>query len=39
MAALSDLTPRELEILPLVPAGRTNKAITAEIYTSEKTRA
>lgn len=38
MAALPDFTPRELEILPLVPEGRTNKAITAEIYTSEKTK-
>ena len=37
MAALSDLTPRELEILQLVLAGRTNKAIAAEICISEKT--
>ena len=37
MAALSDLTPRELEILRLVLAGRTNRAIAAEIYISEKT--
>jgi DNA-binding CsgD family transcriptional regulator len=37
MAALSDLTPRELEILHLVLAGRTNKAIAAEICVSEKT--
>ena len=36
MANLSDLTPRELEILRLVLAGRTNKAIGAEIYVSEK---
>lgn len=37
MAALSDLTPREIEILQLVLEGRTNKAIAAEIYISEKT--
>lgn len=37
MAALSDLTPREIEILHLVLAGRTNKAIAAEICVSEKT--
>ena len=37
MASLSDLTPRELEILQLVLAGNTNKAIAAEIYISEKT--
>jgi DNA-binding CsgD family transcriptional regulator len=37
MAALSDLTPREIEILQLVLAGRTNKAIAAEISISEKT--
>jgi len=37
MATLSDLTPRELEILQLVLTGRTNKAIAAEIYISEKT--
>jgi DNA-binding NarL/FixJ family response regulator len=37
MAALSDLTPRELEILRLVLAGRTNKAIAASICVSEKT--
>lgn len=37
MAALSDLTPRELEILQLVLAGRTNKSIAAEICISEKT--
>jgi DNA-binding CsgD family transcriptional regulator len=37
MANLSDLTPRELEILQLVLAGRTNKAIAIEIYISEKT--
>ena len=37
MPALSDLTPRELEILQLVLAGRTNKTIAAEICISEKT--
>ena len=37
MTTLSDLTPRELEILRLVPAGRTNKAIATEIFISEKT--
>ena len=37
MANLSDLTPREMEILQLVIAGKTNKAIASEIYISEKT--
>jgi DNA-binding NarL/FixJ family response regulator len=37
MTTLSDLTNRELEILQLVLAGYTNKAIAAEIYISEKT--
>jgi DNA-binding NarL/FixJ family response regulator len=37
MATLSDLTPREREILQLVLAGRTNKAIAAAISVSEKT--
>jgi DNA-binding NarL/FixJ family response regulator len=37
MATLSDLTHRELEILRLVLAGQTNKAIAAEIFISEKT--
>jgi DNA-binding CsgD family transcriptional regulator len=37
MATLSDLTPREEEILRLVLTGRTNKAIAAEICVSEKT--
>jgi DNA-binding NarL/FixJ family response regulator len=37
MASLSDLTPRELEILQLVIAGNTNKAIARQIYISEKT--
>ena len=37
MKTLSSLTPRELEILQLVVAGYTNKAIAAAIYISEKT--
>ncbi len=37
MADLSDLTPRELEILQLVLAGQTNKAIAAELHVCEKT--
>jgi DNA-binding NarL/FixJ family response regulator len=37
MTSLSDLTTRELEILQLVLAGYTNKAIASEIYISEKT--
>jgi len=37
MANLSDLTPRELEILKLVIAGKTNKAIAGEIFISQKT--
>lgn len=37
MTTLSDLTPRELEVLQLVLAGYTNKAIAAEIFISEKT--
>jgi DNA-binding NarL/FixJ family response regulator len=37
MASLSDLTPREIEILQLVLAGQTNKAIAAAISISEKT--
>jgi DNA-binding NarL/FixJ family response regulator len=37
MATLSDLTPREMEILQLVLAGRTNRAIAAEICICEKT--
>jgi len=37
MATLSDLTPREKEVLRLVLAGRTNKAIAARICISEKT--
>jgi DNA-binding NarL/FixJ family response regulator len=37
MKTLSNLTPRELEVLRLVLAGYTNKAIAAEIFISEKT--
>ena len=37
MANLSDLTPREMEILQLVLAGKTNRAIANEIYISERT--
>jgi DNA-binding NarL/FixJ family response regulator len=37
MARLSDLTPRELEILQLVLVGKTNKAIASEIYITTKT--
>ncbi len=37
MATLSDLTPREKEILQLVLAGQTNKSIAAQISISEKT--
>ena len=37
MTSLSDLALRELEILQLVLAGKTNKAIAKEIYISRKT--
>ncbi|HKY54526.1 MAG TPA: helix-turn-helix transcriptional regulator [Anaerolineales bacterium] len=37
MTHLSDLTQRELQILQLVMAGKTNKAIAIEIDISEKT--
>jgi len=37
MTTLSDLTPREAEILQLVLAGYTNKAIASQIYITEKT--
>ena len=37
MESLSNLTPREMQILRLVIAGKTNKAIASEIYIREKT--
>jgi len=37
MASLNDLTPRELEILQLVLAGKTNKEIAHEVFISKKT--
>jgi DNA-binding NarL/FixJ family response regulator len=37
MANLSDLTSREIEVLQLVVAGRTNKAIATELSVCEKT--
>lgn len=37
MARLLDLTPREIQILRLVLAGQTNKAIAAEFWITEKT--
>jgi DNA-binding NarL/FixJ family response regulator len=37
MASICDLTPRELEILQFVVAGKTNRTIASEIYISEKT--
>ena len=37
MTHLSDLTQRELQILQLVIAGKTNKAIAWEVDISEKT--
>lgn len=37
MATLANLTRRELEILQLVLAGKTNKGIADEIDVSEKT--
>ena len=37
MKTLSDLTPRELEILQIILVGYTNKAIAAEMNISEKT--
>jgi DNA-binding NarL/FixJ family response regulator len=37
MAGLSDLTPREREILQLVITGKTNKQIAQEIFVSKKT--
>jgi DNA-binding NarL/FixJ family response regulator len=37
MTSLSDLSPRELEILQLLLSGKTNRAIAKEIYISERT--
>lgn len=37
MANLSDLTPRELQILQLVLTGKTNRAIANDISVSERT--
>jgi DNA-binding NarL/FixJ family response regulator len=37
MAALTDLTSRELQVLRLVLAGKTNKEIAMEMYISVKT--
>jgi DNA-binding NarL/FixJ family response regulator len=37
MTTLSDFTPRELEILQLVLAGKSNKAIAYEVNISIKT--
>jgi len=37
MANLSDLTPRELEILQRVIQGKTNRAIANEMYITERT--
>lgn len=37
MASLADLTRRELEILHLVLAGKTNKAVAVQLCISEKT--
>ena len=37
MTTLSDLTPRELEILELLLNGYTSRAIASEILVSEKT--
>ena len=37
MATLSDLTRREVQVLQLALAGRTNKSIAAKIHVSEKT--
>ncbi|HKY53647.1 MAG TPA: helix-turn-helix transcriptional regulator [Anaerolineales bacterium] len=37
MANLSDLTPRELEILQLVIQGKTNKAIANQMYITART--
>ena len=37
MTSISDLTPRELEILQFVILGKANKTIAGEMYISEKT--
>ena len=37
MAKLSDLTPRELEILQLALTGKTNRAIAGQISISQRT--
>lgn len=37
MATLTNLTTREIEILQLVLEGRTNRAIAAKMFISEKT--
>ena len=37
MASLSDLTPREMEILQLVLSGKTNRAIARAMDISERT--
>ena len=37
MATLSNLTPRELEILQLVIMGKTNRAIAGQLFISERT--
>ena len=37
MESLSDLTPREMQVLQLVIEGKTNRAIATEIFISEKT--
>ena len=37
MTYLTDLTPRELEILQWVLAGKTNKTIACQMHISEKT--
>jgi DNA-binding NarL/FixJ family response regulator len=36
MATLSDLTPREIEILQSIPVGRANKGIAVQVCFSEK---